>query len=525
MVGIAVFVVSFAILLFTITDYGLTWDEPYYIAHSNRLQQWFDLLIHNQAPFSDTAANELINFDRYHNCHPPFYKLSALFFKNILGQYIFKNMLHQYRVSTTFWSAVAVALIFLYLYRIYQSYTIAILGAGLFLTVPRIFGHMHLFATDAVIVSLYLLSIYFFVFGKNTRWVVFGGLFAGALLASKFTGVLLFPILLLALPCFTDRNEYIKRMIHFIPTAVLSFIAFDIHFWFGFWQELVFYFGSILDRETAAPISTLFFGNVYSYHLPWYQPLVMLGICIPFSIIAFTILSPLAGDFRRNRKYWTFEILPFIFLLMVFILPQTPKHDGIRLFSLAWPYLVLLSIRGVYGVSHRLTDLSLKWITAIDSQTTGKMKSILASVILFLILSLNVQALMSYHPYQLSYYNAVIGGVAGAAQKGFTISYWYDALNRPFLDKLNAAAKNDSMLIYSYPHTYILEYNKALGLFDSNIKIVADPGRADFLLILNRIIGPRMSNYLIGKKIAITAATPDNVWILSLVANQKWIDD
>ena len=85
--------------------------------------------------------------------------------------------------------------------------------------------------------------------------------------------------------------------------------------------------------------------------------------------------------------------------------------------------------------------------------------------------------------------------------------------------------KNDSILIYSYPHTYILEYNKALGLFDSRIKIVADPGRADFLLILNRIIGPRISNYLIGKKIAISAATPDNVWILSLFANHKWIDD
>ena len=136
-------------------------------------------------------------------------------------------------------------------------------------------------------------------------------------------------------------------------------------------------------------------------------------------------------------------------------------------------------------------------------------------------LLLNVQALVKYHPYQLSYYNAMIGGAAGAAEKGFTISYWYEALNQSFLEKLNAVTKNDSVLIYSFPHTDILEYNKALGLLDAELKIVADPQKADFLLVLNRIIGPRMSNYLIGKEIAINASTPDGVWILSLLVNNR----
>jgi hypothetical protein len=521
LVGIAVFLISFTILLISVTDYGLTWDEPYYIAHSNRLQQWFGLLIHNQAPFSDDAVNKLVQFDRYHNCHPPFYKLSALFFKNLFGQYVFTNILHQYRVSTVFWSAIAVTIIFLYLYRAYQSYTIAILGAGLFFTVPRFFVHMHLFATDAIIVSLYMLSIYFFVYGKNIRWVSLGGLFAGALLASKFTGILLFPILLIVAPCFSDRNEYAKRIAFFIPAAVFSFIVFDIHLWVGFWQELFFYFRSVLDRESVVPISTLFFGKVYSYRLPWYQPLVMLGICIPLIISVFTLLSPLAGGIQRYRKYWLFEILPFVFLIIVFLFPKTPKHDGIRLFSLAWPYLILLSIRGIYGISHILTQLSLNRVPALGGQTADNMKWRLIKAVLILALLLNIQALVKYHPYQLSYYNAIIGGAAGAAEKGFTISYWYEALNQPFLEKLNALANNDSVLIYSFPNSTILEYNKAMGLFDTNIKIVTDPRKADFLLGLNRIVGQRMSNLLFDKRIAITASTPDGVWVLSLFANNR----
>jgi 4-amino-4-deoxy-L-arabinose transferase-like glycosyltransferase len=520
-IAIAIFLLSFAILLMTIHDFGITWDEPYYIAHSNRLQHWFGLLIDNNSPFSDDAVNNFVRFDRYHNCHPPFYKLSGLFFKQIIGQFLYSNLLYQYRVSTAFWSALLIALIFLYLYRAYQSYPVAIIGAGIFFTIPRFFGHMHLFTTDAIIVSLYFLALYLFVFGKNTVSAIFGGLFGGALLASKFTGVLLFPILLIAAPCFSDRTEYAKRIAYFIPAAVLAFLVFDIHLWVGFWQELFFYFESVLDRESVVPISTLFFGKVYSYRLPWYQPLVMLGICIPLSLIVFAVLSPLAGRFRRDRQYWLFEIFPFIFLLIVFLLPQAPKHDGIRLFSLAWPYLILLSIRGVYGISHSLIRLASNRLTEFGGQTAVKMRWRLINAILILALLLNVQALVKYHPYQLSYYNAMIGGAAGAAEKGFTISYWYEALNQPFLDKLNALAKNDSILIYSFPHTDILKYNKALGLFDSRIKIVADPQRADFLLVLNRIIGPQLSNYLIDKETAITASTPDNVWVLSLFANNQ----
>jgi hypothetical protein len=229
----------------------------------------------------------------------------------------------------------------------------------------------------------------------------------------------------------------------------------------------------------------------------------------------------LTGGFYRDRKYRLFEIFPFIFLIVVFLLPKAPKHDGIRLFSLAWPYLILLSIRGVYGISHSLTCLVINRKTSFGGQAAVKMRWIFINAILTLALLLNIQALVKYHPYQLSYYNAMIGGTAGAAEKGFTISYWYEALDQPFLDKLNAVAKNDSVLIYSFPHTDILEYNKALGLFDSKIKIVDKPQRADFLLVLNRIIGPRMSNYLIGKEIAITTSTPDDVWVLSLFVNNR----
>jgi len=520
LVGIAVFVISFTILLITVNDYGLTWDEPYYIAHSNRLQQWFGLLIHNQAPFSDEAINNLVQFDRYHNCHPPFYKLSGLFFKHLIGKYIYSNVLYQYRVSTIFWSALLIALLYLYLHRAHQSHLIAIMGAGLFFTVPRFFVHMHLFATDTIIVSLYFLALYLFVFGKNTVSAIFGGLFAGALLASKFTGILLLPILLMLAPCFSDRNEYARRFIFFIPATVLGFVLFDIHLWVGLRPEIIFYFRSVLDRESIISIGTLFFGKVYDFRLPWYQPLVMLGICIPFSLIVSAIFSPLFGRFNRYRKFWLFELIPLIFLILIFSLPRTPKHDGIRLFSLAWPHLILLSVRGICGIGRLTHRLLASRFTPAESATAKRFEIGTSTVLLALALIMNVLALVKYHPYQLSYYNAAIGGPAGAAQKGFTISYWYDALDRSFLKKLNAMLQNDAVFIYSFPNSDILEYNRVLGLVDPAIKSVSSPQEADYILILNRIVRPRMAKFLQGKKNAITASTPQDVWILSLFANK-----
>lgn len=506
----------------TVTDYGLTWDEPLYIDHSNKLQQWFGLLFHNQAPFSDEAVNSLVNYGRYHNCHPPFYKLSGILFQQLLGQYIFPNMLNQYRVSTIFWSAMLVVLLYLYLHRTYQNHLIALLGAGLFFTVPRFFAHMHLFATDAIIVSLYFSALYLFVFGKKTVSAILGGLFAGALLASKFTGILLLPILLMIAPCFRDRNEYARRFIFFIPATALAFVLFDIHLWVGLQQEIFFYFRSVLDRESNFPIGTLFFGQIYDFRLPWYQPLIMMGICIPLLLIVLAILSPAFGGFNRCRKFWLFELLPLIFLILIFSLPKTPKHDGIRLFSLAWPHLILLSIRGICGISQFIHRFVIHRIAPPDNMVAVRYKTGVATAMLFLALLMNVLALVKYHPYQLSYYNAAIGGPAGAAKKGFTISYWYDALDQSFLTKLNAIPEDDSVLVYSFPNSHILEMNRAFGLVKPGIKSTSNLREADYILVLNRIIRQRMSNFLDGKETAITASTPQGVWVLSLFEiNQK----
>lgn len=187
----------------------------------------------------------------------------------------------------------------------------------------------------------------------------------------------------------------------------------------------------------------------------------------------------------------------------------------------AWPHLILLSIRGVCGISRLINRLIVNRFGQSHSVAALRLKSAVTAVLLSSTLLMNILALVNYHPYQLSFYNAAIGGPAGAAKKGFTISYWYEALDQTFFSKLNARYKNDSVVIFSYPNSDILEYNRALGLVNPEIKTTSNPQEADYILIINRIIRQQMSKLVQGQNSEITASTPDNVWILSLFDNSQ----
>jgi hypothetical protein len=53
-------------------------------------------------------------------------------------------------------------------------------------------------------------------------------------------------------------------------------------------------------------------------------------------------------------------------------------------------------------------------------------------------------ALYRIHPYELSYYNELIGGPRGAWERGFELSYWYDAFTDKVMADLNEKLPRDA---------------------------------------------------------------------------------
>jgi 4-amino-4-deoxy-L-arabinose transferase-like glycosyltransferase len=216
-------------------------------------------------------------------------------------------------------------------------------------------------------------------------------------------------------------------------TAILAFAP--VVGWLGnpaWWREtlprLTHYYMLSTAREGTLPdIQIIYFGQVYEFSLPWHNAFVLTGITVPAAILGTAGIGLIWGlrTIRRDR-------LPFYFLIHLLTLPvirmfPTPAHDGVRLFLPAFFFLAAFAGWGTVWLADVLTR-------AVRVPTRFA-RPALAS----LVLGSAAFALIRVHPYELSYYNELIGGPRGAWERGFELTYWYDAFNGPVLDDLNRA--------------------------------------------------------------------------------------
>ena len=208
-------------------------------------------------------------------------------------------------------------------------------------------------------------------------------------------------------------------------TAILAFAP--VVGWLGnpaWWREtlprLAHYYTLSFDREHTLPtIQIIYFGQVYEYSLPWHNGWVLMGITVPAAILVAGVIGLFwaIGQIRRDR-------LPFYFLIHFLTLPvirmlPTPAHDGVRLFLPTFFFLAAFAGWGAIW----LADTLARRVRVPASWTRLAVTGV--------VLGSAAVALVRIHPYELSYYNELIGGPRGAWERGFELTYWYDAFNRP----------------------------------------------------------------------------------------------
>ena len=152
----------------------------------------------------------------------------------------------------------------------------------------------------------------------------------------------------------------------------------------------------------------------------------MIAATIPAGILVASVLG-IAFVFRSLRR----DRLPLYFLAQLATLPvlrmlPTPAHDGVRLFLPTFFFLAAMAGWGLVWAADGLAG-------ALRSRTSW-VRATLAAVVL----GTAAWGLARAHPFELSYYNELIGGAPGAWRRGFELSYWYDAFNARTLDELNA---------------------------------------------------------------------------------------
>ncbi len=266
-------------------------------------------------------------------------------------------------------------------------------------------------------------------------------------------------------------------------SAILAFAP--VVSWLGnpaWWREtlprLAHYYTLCNGRRGALPdIQIIYFGQVYEYSLPWHNGWVFLGITVPVAVLGAAAIGLLwaLGQIRKDR-------LPLYFLIHLVTLPfirtfETPAHDGVRLFLPAFFFLAAFAGWGAI------------WSADFLAGKVRVARSVLRLVVSGVVVGSSAVALAAIHPYELSYYNELIGGPRGAWAKGFELSYWYDAFNPPFIRAVNAKMPRGAEVDLLNQMTNVVTFQElqSLGLLRRDIVLISrQPDRFPYAWLLTQ---------------------------------------
>ena len=469
--GWGVFSVTFLLVSLTLTDLGITWDEPAYFGSAQLQVGWVRMLL-SEGPAAALDRDTVFgmwDWDHYHNLHPPIYKdaMAVTWWatRGVVGE------LAGYRLAPALLFAGLIALAFRWATAAWGA--VAGLGAALsILLMPRLFGHAHLGATETPLMAFWMAAsaaAWWAIESKRrVGWILVGvawGLAAG----TKFTGLLAI-VPLAGWGLWRDPRATARG----IPVAALVGAAI---FWAlnpMLWVDPVFFARrwvlESLTRADWAPISTYYLGRVYPFSLPWHHVFVMTGAVTPLGILALAGAGAIAG-LRRVDPLAVLCAATVAFLWTTMLLPRAPHHDGVRMFIVVFPFLGMLAGYGLQRAWRMVGSRGRALVLALAFVPAG------------------VQ-LAWVHPYELAYYGEVVGGVRGARRLGFETTYWMDGYTGPVLEWMNRELPRGAR-VYVLGNDLALEFQQAYGRVRGDIEWVSRE-QADWALVQMRqgFMGP-----------------------------------
>jgi 4-amino-4-deoxy-L-arabinose transferase-like glycosyltransferase len=294
------------------------------------------------------------------------------------------------------------------------------LVSGLSLAImPRVFAHAHLAALDTFIAFFWTLSLLSSVRAIQGRRPVvgmtFSGLLLGLALLTKIHAWFLPPIVLVWALIRLKPSRALAAWSAWLVVGFSTFVLGWPWLWYDTVGRLRAYLGTGVERIS---IQVLYFGQIYAdRNVPWHYPWFYFLATVPVGLQALGAWGLLKG----RRDPFSLFLGGIIGFFLILFSTRIPVYDGERLFLVTFPLLAILIGRG-------FADL---WAKAGQ-----RWRIVLAGLILC-----QGYGVVMIHPFGLSYYNLLVGGLPGAERLGLELTYWGDAVNRPLLDELASRAK------------------------------------------------------------------------------------
>jgi hypothetical protein len=323
----------------------------------------------------------------------------------------------------------------------------ALTTVGLLLTFPYFWGQTFNNLKDAPLLIFFSLSIMCFVEWTFTRALkYFYGFFVllGCAIAIKTYAFIVLPVILAWIfirpvsrrdgeSRFPRPGSILHAIVALSAAIVIVLVFYAPAFW-GVGGKLAF-------LETwHERVKGITYGHGSPFSL---NSFVQVLFRTPLFVLIFT----LAGLFTAARRYRASSLhsLLLIWLMLPLVIPCFPRtliyHNGMRLFMV---FLVPFCILSSIGIGETAGFLA------------GKLKrdrETLARAIAFVTIGASLWGVVTTHPYQTTFFNALAGGLKGAQEKRIADSwdYWLNSYREAerWIDRYGAPKANVAALYIS----------------------------------------------------------------------------
>ncbi len=464
---VALFLAPLLTVALTAGSYGLTYDEQHYLSAGVSYAKWYGQLIGGD--YGELRPEAIARTWGLNHEHPPLEKVSAG-----ISYFAFQRLLPglaSYRVSSALWFALTICALYLFTRGIWGRRG-ALFAALAFATMPRIFAHAHLAALDMPVTAWFFITAALTAEAlrrESCALAMLSGLAFGLALLSKINACFI-PILLIPWGMIWYRRQW-QRML--LPLLVMGPAVFYIC-WPWMWSDtlphlreyLAFHFGH-------AAYNVWYLGKLYQY-APWHYPFVITAVTTPLLLLLLGAGGLALCWPRRGAEPG--RALLFLGLLVAILpsaLPSSPKYNGERLFLPAFPFLAALAGGGFAWLQLQVVKL-LGGRRPLGTGTSALVAALLGAALLLP----GVRALANLHPYQLAYYNRLVGGTPGAAKHGFETIYWGQVFQEapPFFNQ--APEPQPKVLVIPQGCISLLTVQQQAGLLNPSVRFIGDEQKA-----------------------------------------------
>jgi 4-amino-4-deoxy-L-arabinose transferase-like glycosyltransferase len=476
-----------AVLLVTESDLAMSRDESFYARAAKNSAAWLSQLVTDPSMALDRASID--RAWRYNWEHPAWMKLMfALSWMTHDAFGIFGAEATAIRFPGMLSAGLLLWLIYAWAAAVMPRGP-ALFSALAFGSMPRVFYHSHLDCFDIPIAFFSTLVAYLYWRSlSDRRWVPLLGIAFGLALATKHNSWILPGVLMIHFTWIRIDQAKAGRperssaswLVSMLVLGPLLFFATWPWLWYDTWNRLGAYvtfhvrhvhytyqYLGVSYFEPPLPFSVPFVMTLFTVSLP-VLALMLVGLCASRRcLVPPWSTQPGSPTTRRTEVLWLGCMLA---PLLAIALPSSPIFGGTKHWLTAYPFLVLFAGLGLCAA----IEHAPRWWRAGRGGASWAFAGLC-------LLPGTVQTAHS-HPFGLSHYMPIAGGVPGAADLGMNRQFWGFTTGRlvPWLvEKLPNGGRvwiGDT----TYDAWLMLQADARLP---ENIRAVRSMSEADFALV------------------------------------------